>query len=163
MDHERLAGLARRADVAAEALALPLEIAFEPVVVEPRLADGDDLRRGGHRDEVRDRGLRRVRVVRMHADGRVQVGVRVRDRDHCGHAGKFDADAQRVRDRVLAHRVEQRRQVGRELREIEVTVGVDEHRNQRSVTGIAAELRAAIDRRQHRDANGARCAASVDH
>ena len=36
---------ARGADVRAKALALPLEVAFQPVVVEARLADGDDLGR----------------------------------------------------------------------------------------------------------------------
>jgi len=37
-----------------------------------------------------------------------------------------------VRDAVLAHRCEELRQVRGELREIEVAVGVDEHRYQRS-------------------------------
>ena len=82
MDHERLAGLARRADVTPETLALPREVAFEAIVVEPRLADRDDLGRGGLRHQVRDSGLQRVGVVRMDADGRIQVGVRLRDRDH---------------------------------------------------------------------------------
>ena len=33
----------RRANVRAKALALPFEVAFQPVVVEPRLTDSDDL------------------------------------------------------------------------------------------------------------------------
>ena len=46
---------------------------------------------------------------------------------HRGPRRQVDADAQRVRDGVLAHRREQLRQLRRELRKIEVTVGIDEH------------------------------------
>ena len=54
MDDERLAAAFRGADVRAEALALPLEIAFQPVIVEPGLADADDLRVRRELDERSD-------------------------------------------------------------------------------------------------------------
>ena len=44
MDHEWLAAFARSADVRPEALALPVEVAAQPIVVEPCFADRDDLR-----------------------------------------------------------------------------------------------------------------------
>ena len=44
VDDERLATLARRADMRAKAGALPFEVAFEAVIIEPGFSDRDDFR-----------------------------------------------------------------------------------------------------------------------
>ena len=80
------------------------------------------------RHERIDRGLGRVLGVGMHADGRVQIGVRRGERVHRGPSRQVHADAQRVRDARRGHRVEQRRQLGGELGEIEMAMGIDVHR-----------------------------------
>src|ERR1044072_9130968 len=70
MDDERLAAFARRAYVRSEALALPLEIAAQAVVIEPGLADRDEPRMA--RELHQPRRIHRVAilVVGMHADSR---------------------------------------------------------------------------------------------
>jgi len=104
----------------------------------------------GSGPELLDRRLLRFGVIGMQADRRIDVVVRMSDRDDRGPRRKLDADAQRMRDLVLPHRIEERRQLGGELREIEVTVGIDEHRCQVSEVScqltVAAEFTWAADR-----------------
>ena len=135
MDDERLAAGFRRADVRAKALALPLEIAFEPVVVEPGLADRDDLRVRRELDERlrRDHGM--LGIVGMRADGGVEIGVTLRERPHLREILERDRDAQRVRDAVLRHVRERARDICRELRKIEMTVRIDERRHAAAAGG----------------------------
>ena len=66
--------------------------------------------------------------VGMHADGRVQVRMRHGQRVHRGPIRQVHRDAQRVRDPRGGHGLEQRRQFGGELGEIEMAMGVDVHR-----------------------------------
>ena len=128
VDHERLRARPRGADVRAKARPLPLEVAGQPVVVEAGLANRDDLGPRRQRDQVVHRRLRRVLVIGMHADRRVQIGVRHRQRVDGGPVGQVDADAQRMRDPRLLHGAKQRGQLGGKLGEIEVAVRIDEHR-----------------------------------
>jgi hypothetical protein len=64
----------------------------------------------------------------MHADARVEMRILACERVHAGPRGQVDTDAERVRDGVLPHRVEHARQVVTQFGEVEVAVGVDEHR-----------------------------------
>ena len=50
------------------------------------------------------------------------------DRVHGVPAAHFDGDAERVRDVVVAHRVEHLRQLVAELWKIEMAMRIDEHR-----------------------------------
>ncbi len=86
-----------------KALALPLEIAAQAVVIEPCLADRDDPRMACELHQLRriHRGV--ILVVRMHADGREEIIVSLGERQHLGKPGEGDADAQRVRHAVRAH------------------------------------------------------------
>jgi hypothetical protein len=127
VDDQRAGGLARRPDMRAKARALPFEVPAAAEIIESRLADGNDLALMRTRHEQIDAGLAGGLVVRMHTDARVEIGVLERKRVHCRPRVHLDADAQRVRDAVLAHRVEHLRQVVAQFREIEVTVRIDEH------------------------------------
>ncbi|GMU72327.1 MAG: hypothetical protein AMXMBFR42_17860 [Burkholderiales bacterium] len=111
----------------AEARTLPLEIPAEPVIVESRLADRDDLRARRPFDERRHVGLDRVRIVGMRADGRVQVRMLRGERMHPRPVGQVDRDAQRMRHPRFAHGPKLRGQVAREFGKVEVAVRIDEH------------------------------------
>ena len=83
MDHQRQAGFARRGNVLAEALLLRVARAVVVVIVEAGLADGDDFRMFGQRDQRLgvDVGLFR-RVMRMGADRAEDVREFLRNRKH---------------------------------------------------------------------------------
>ena len=128
VDHQRLAALLRRADVPAEALALPVERFLQAVVVEPGLADRDHPGMVREPQQFIDRGLMVVRLfVRMHARRAPDVRLAFRDRPHRGKGLERGADRQRMADRVGAHVRQDRGHVRLQFREIEVAVGVDEH------------------------------------
>ena len=116
----------RGADMRAKALALPFHIvdraAFETVVVEARLADCDHLRVLRQLDELSDARLAHIFMVRMHADRRVDIVVPRGDIEHRRQRFEIDRDAQRVRDRVLAHLVEHLRQAVGKSFEIDMAV-----------------------------------------
>jgi hypothetical protein len=92
MDDQRLARLFRRGDMHAKAPSLPFEIPLQPIVVEPGLPDGDHLGTRGERHQVGNRRFRRVLVIGVHADGRVEVRVRRRQRVHAGPVREIDTD-----------------------------------------------------------------------
>jgi hypothetical protein len=128
MDDERQPACARGRDVRAEDAPLHVPRAVVVEVVEPGLADADAPRMARQRGDVGCRNARLLGcMVRMRADREEQLPMRLgelsvaleacdmgRDRDHA-------ADASRLRPR------EHFRQAIRELREVEMTVAVDEH------------------------------------
>ena len=64
----------------------------------------------------------------MNADAGVDVRmIGRRAASTCGQLGQIDADAQRVRHAILGHRLEHVGKLARELGEIDMTVGIDEH------------------------------------
>jgi hypothetical protein len=64
----------------------------------------------------------------MDADARIEIRMCAGDRVHGVPAAHFDGDAERVRDVVVAHRVEHLRQLVAELWKIEMAMRIDEHR-----------------------------------
>ena len=137
---------ARGADVRAEALALPVEVALEPVVVEPGLADRDDLR-------ARRRAPRGARRSAPRCPGSPGCTPAVAYRLACACASACTRGQSRRSTlmhsacvtRRLAHGGEQRGEVGGELGEVEVAVGVDEHGIEASADGEPRERPAARD------------------
>ena len=126
-----LPAVARRADVRAKALALPAEVAGEPVIVEPGLADGDDFRRRASARRARPRSAPRCPRSRdARRRSRRDSDARARCACTAGQLVHFDGDAQRVRDAVVAHRVEHLRQIVAQLGKIEMAVRIDEHRQE---------------------------------
>src|SRR5688572_1599236 len=69
MDDQRLADLPCGPDVPAETLPLPFEIAFEPVIVQSRLADSHDPRIAGQSDQAAYIRLLTGFGIRMDAGG----------------------------------------------------------------------------------------------
>ncbi len=122
MDNEGLPAFARGAYVAAKALALPLEIAAYPEIVEARFADRHHARMVRELDEPRRIHLSAVLMVRMHADGREEIVVSLGERPHLRKPGEIDADAQRVRHAVRAHRLAHFAHLPVEFRKIQVAV-----------------------------------------
>src|SRR6185437_12651924 len=128
VDHERLAALARGADVGAEALALPLEVALHAVVVEPGLADRDHLRVLRHADQLPDVGLPAIAaLVGMHPGGAPDVRQRARHLEHGRKRLERGADGERVRDAASGHALDDGRKVRAQLGEVEVAMGIDQH------------------------------------
>lgn len=101
MDDERLARFAGCADVPPETLVLPGEVAFAAVVVEAGLADRDHPRVVGQPDQVLDRGIAPLALVRVHANGGVDVGIGTRDREQSWQTLERDRDAEHMADAVL--------------------------------------------------------------
>jgi len=127
VDDERLARSARRANMRAKTFALPVEVTRQPVIVEAGLADGDDLRFRGPRNQHVHGRLRGVLVIGMHADGGVQVVVVARECVHERPCVHLHGNAQRMRDAVVAHRLQHLREIVPQLGKVKVTVGIDEH------------------------------------
>ncbi|MNS84018.1 hypothetical protein D3C72_1178270 [compost metagenome] len=132
MDDQRLAGLARGADMGAEALALPFHVgdaaAIEPVVVEPGLAGAHHARMRGQCQQALERGVLALLIVRVHAHRGVQVRMLLGQRQHAREVLQRHRDAQRMGDLVGLHVLEQLRQPLGQFREIDMAVGINEHR-----------------------------------
>jgi hypothetical protein len=129
MDHQRLSRPQRGANMHPEPLALPPKVAGEPIVVESRLADRHHFGLRSKGDERIDRGLGRVFGVRVHADRRIQIRMRHGERVHRRPIRQIDPDAKRVRDACCGHGVEEHGQIGREVGEIQMAMGIDVHRD----------------------------------
>ena len=127
MDHQRFTAGPRGADMGTEAFALPFEVAGQPEIVQPGLADRHHLGVVGQRDQFRHRRLGAVFMVRMHAHGRVDIRMRFGERADFGEFFQFHADAQRVAHLVGRHQVEHLGQLAGEVGEIDVAVGIDVH------------------------------------
>ena len=127
VNHQRLAAVAGGANMGAEPRPLPFQVPGQAIVVESGLADGDDLRPAGELAQAADRRLRRVFVVWVYADARIDVRVFRGDAQHAGEVGQIHADAQRVCHPFRRHRVEDGGELRRQFRKIDVAMGVDEH------------------------------------
>src|SRR5258708_9645982 len=97
MDNEGLPAFARGAYVAPKALALPLEIAAYPEIVEARFADRHHARMARELDEPRRIHLSAVLVVRMHADCREEIVVSLVERPPLRKPAESEADAHPLR------------------------------------------------------------------
>ena len=124
---------ARGADVHAKALALPLHLgdaaAVQAVVVEPGLADRDDLRQRA--PARRSSSTRRLAARPPRPDGRRRCTRSCRSRAPArGRARTPRASCRctaRGRPRPARHRGADLRQARRQLGEAQVAVGIDEH------------------------------------
>ena len=127
VDDQGLAGFARGANVDAEALALPFQVAFETVIVQAGFADGDDLRVVGQLDQLLHGRLRRVFIVGVDADRGEDVGMLLCQGEHLREVRQVDRHAQRVRHLVLGHLGQDFGHAGCQFREIDVAMGIDIH------------------------------------
>ena len=127
MDHQGLAAGARRADMRAETLALPLEVTRQSEIIEPRFANGDYLGMVGERDQFVHCRLGALLVVRMNAHRSVDIGMRLGERTDLGEFFQFDPDTQCMAYPVLGHVSKHLGQLAGEVREIDMAVRVDEH------------------------------------
>jgi hypothetical protein len=127
MDDKRFAALPRSADMLAEALPLPFQVAFKAKVIKARFADGDDPGMIGQRRQLRGLRLRQVLVVGMNADRSKQVGVGFRQCKHPGEVFQVDAYAEGVADIIIPHAGQQCVEVAGKIREIEMAVRINKH------------------------------------
>ena len=119
------AALTCRANVRAKPRALPFQRLLQAKIVEPGFADGNDLRVIGQRQKPIDRRLFGVLRVGMHADRGDDVGVLLRDSEHCRKLGQSRANVQCRDDFAVAHSLQHARQVLRELGKRQMAVRID--------------------------------------
>ena len=129
VDHERQAGLASSRDVAAEAPLLTLARTIIPEIIEPGLADCDDLGTARELYEIGSRDIRFfIRVMRVRADRAKDVVV---SRGNLFDVGEFldpRADRNHASDAFGARARDDRIALGGKIRKVEMTMAVDEHR-----------------------------------
>ena len=63
----------------------------------------------------------------MYADGGEEIGVVCGQLEHRRQLGQVDTDAKCVRHAARHHRLEHGGQIGRELRKVQMAMGIDEH------------------------------------
>ncbi len=128
MYDERQSGCSRCRDMPPQAHRLRVARRVVVKIIQPRLADRDDLGMGGEPNEIVGRHVQfLIGIMRMRADGtedvRISLGDREdrvesfhpgRNRDHLPHAG-----VARALDDGVA--------LGLEIRKIQVAMGVDQH------------------------------------
>ena len=137
VDDQRLLRDLRRLDMRAETLALPFQIGnratalavFHAVVIETGLADGHHARQRGALHQVLHAGLGHVLGIGVHAHSGPEIVVVQRQLVHFGKLFHRRADAQRARDLGSSHGFADLRDIGAQLGEIQVTVGIGKHRN----------------------------------
>ena len=127
MHDQRLAAGTRGGDVPAETRALPFRAVLVPVVVEARLADGDDLGMRGQAHQFVDIRIGALVVFGMDTDAGEDLCMGLGEREDLRQVFDIDADAERAADVLRTHLGEDLRQIVDEGGEIEVAVGIDEH------------------------------------
>ena len=128
MDDERQPGLARRRDMADEALALHITRGVVVVVVEPGLADGDHLRLRGDGDEIGGRHVGFLGgVVGMRADRTVDAVVAIGQRLQRRKSPDPGRDRHHGLDPGGTSPVDDRIPIRFEIGEIEMAVAVDQN------------------------------------
>ena len=135
VNHQRFLCLLRRTDVGAKALTLPLHIrnrspalaVFHAVVVQPCLTNAHHTRQPCQLDQIVHTGLGHVFGIRVHADGTPQVVMRGGQGMHIRELFHGAGNAQRTRDLRLCHGFLNRRQIGRQFWEIQMTVRIGKH------------------------------------
>jgi hypothetical protein len=100
-------------------------IAFGPVVIEPGLAGGNHFGRLRQSHERLDIRLERVGIVGMYTDRGIEVGMGLCQRQHSREILKGYRNAQGAVDRIDAHSVEDRVDLGAEFGKVEVAVRID--------------------------------------
>ncbi len=123
----------RSTDVGAEALALPFQVACKPEIVEPGLADRQNSRVVGQTHQLVNRGLRRILVVGVDPHRGPQLGVALGQRDDAWQIRQIDRYAHGPLDAVVGHARKDAVEVGSEVGEIKVAVGIDQFHCQGSV------------------------------
>ena len=127
MNNQRLARFDRSPNVDAEAVPLPFRRIFVPVIVQPRLADGDHLRVSCQRHQIGNRRLPNVGRFGMYADRCENPPVRFRQRQYPRELFERNANADGATDIVVLHQLEYLRQIGREVGKVQVAVRINEH------------------------------------
>ena len=128
MDHERQPGLARRRDICAEDALLHVARRAIIVIIEPGLADADAFRMRRERDDLVGRDVSLLgRMMRMGPDREEDIGVAGRDGLKGGVAPHTGRDREKEADARLPRTSEHTGLIGREIREIEMAMAVDEH------------------------------------
>jgi len=117
------------ADVTAEALALPVQIALAAVVVQTRLADGHDLGMRCHVHQLVLAGIMALVLIGMHADARRDLGMGLHQGEHLGILLHVDGHAQHVAHAQLAGMIQglvQAAVEGLEVETVQVAMGIDQ-------------------------------------
>src|SRR5689334_9412524 len=135
MDDQGLAAAARRPDVRAKTLPLPLQVARHPVVVQAGLADRDHARVLRELDQLFHTHRRSVLLVRMDSDAREKVVVLLRQREHLGKPGEIDRDAQGVGHSVRPHFLAYFLELPVELGKIKMAVRIHQARERNRAHG----------------------------
>jgi hypothetical protein len=130
MDDQRLAAAARGTDMGAEPLALPFQVAFQPIVIQPGFADCDHL---GVRGEAYQAVPRRVLRPPACRDGRQRRAKEVRKRSAERQYGRESVPASPRRSAPNRRRwplmaATQLIFPPVEIGEVEVAMGVDQQR-----------------------------------
>jgi hypothetical protein len=126
MNNQWLARFPRGTDMGTEALALPIQIALEAVIIETGFADGHDpgmIRKPDQRFRIRIPSILRIG---MDADGRIEVGITSGQCQHVGKTLECHARDQCPADTIGLHRGQQFVLPTRKIRKIEMTVGIDQ-------------------------------------
>ena len=122
VDDQRLAAFTGGADVGAEALLLPGHVAGGAEVVEAGLADGNDPVGAAEFHQLRHSRFLHVGAVRMHADRRAQLLIRLRQSDDPRPVLQRYADAKGVFHPCRRHVGEDLGQAFGQFGEIEMAV-----------------------------------------
>ena len=130
MDHERLAGFDGRADMNAKAVALPFRRILLPVVVEPRLADGDHLRVLRQRHQIGDRWLLNIGRLGMYADRSKNTRIRFSDFPNPRKILERDTDAYCASNVIVLHQFKDLGELGCQVGKIQMAMRVDKHQGQ---------------------------------
>ena len=128
MHDQRQSGLARRRRMDAEARPLKRAGGVIVVIVEPGLADADDLVRPGVFDEdFRRRRRLVIHIVGMDSDRAIEVVVGPRQGQHIRELGEPRADRLHDADAGLGGARQHPIDVVGELGKIEMAMAVDQH------------------------------------
>ena len=128
VDDDRFLEIERDPDLPPEYLALPLPRRKIAVVIEPRLADGDDLlQEKPLLDPLLDGLVPVLRVVRVYAERAVNLAVPPGERDRVVDGPRVIADLEHLPHARRAGARDDVVEVVLELTHVEMDVGVDEH------------------------------------
>ena len=128
MNHQRFSAFTRGADVGTKALALPLKIALQAVLVESGFANRLHFGMLRALQQRRHRRLFNVFVIGMNAGGGVNVCVTLGQGYDRWPFRVRHADAHRMRDIRCRHAGNDRIGILSEIRKIDMTVGIYKHR-----------------------------------
>src|SRR5215813_1528518 len=135
MDHERQPGCARGGDMVAKSLFLRRPRAALVVVVEPGLSDGDHLGMAGAADQLIDSDVELlVRVMRMRANGAIDIGKALGDGNHLSVAFDSRRNGDDARDAGRPRAGNDGIELAGKIGKIEMAVAVDQCQSWRQMT-----------------------------